>query len=118
MLSPMMESLAHECVLLEKRRTQSPEGGWITAWTDGPEFKTYPALDSSMQARIAEKDGVTSVYTILVQQDVPVDVGDYFRDNTVDAIFRVTSRPEEKVTPVTSQLDLKAFTAERTALPG
>lgn len=114
----MMESLSHNCVLLEKRRVQSPEGGWTTTWKDGAAFKTYPALDSSMQARVAEKQGVTSVYNVLVPQELPVEVGDYYRDETLGATFHVTSRPEEKQTPQTSQLNLKGFTAERSALPG
>lgn len=119
MLTPMMESLAHECVLLVKTPVSDGEGGWINGWTEGPTFKTYPALDSSMQARIAEKQGVTSVYTILVPQNVPIEVGNYFRDKTAgDLIFHVTSVPDEKRTPEMSTLDVKAFTAEIKALPG
>ena len=117
-LSPMMESMAHECVLLIKSDTPDGEGGAVAAWTDGAAFKTYPAPDRSMKARIAEKDGLTSVYTILVPQDAPVSFGDYYRDNTSDEIFHITSDPGEKYTPAISALNLKMFTAEKAALPG
>ncbi len=116
-MSPMMESMAHDCVMLDKRTIPDGEGGFSVGYTEGAEFKVYPALDSSMEARRAEKEGVTSLYTILIPQNVPVQVGDYYKDRTGSAYFRVTSRPDEKHTPGTSGLDLKAFSAERTELP-
>lgn len=114
MLSPMMESLSHECVMQDKRTIPDGEGGVITAYADGAEFKCYPALDTSMQARIAEAQGVKSLYNILVPKSVQIGVGDMFRDKTEGAYFRVTSPPKE--TPGTSTLDLKAFAAEKTEL--
>lgn len=118
-MSPFMESISHSCVLLDKQRVPSPEGGSVVTWVDSVPFKCYPALDASMQSRIAQMDGVTSVYNILIPQDVPAEVGDYFRDEKLNgSIFRITSRPEEKMTPTMSTMSVKFFTAERTALPG
>lgn len=117
LMSPMMESFAHDCVMMDKHTTPDGEGGFTIGYSEGAEFKTYPSLDSSMQARKAAKDGVTSLYTVLVPQAVPIEVGDYYKDKTEDAYFRVTSHPDEQHTPGTSALDLKSFTAERTELP-
>lgn len=114
-LSPMMESLAHECVMQDKLSYSDGEGGTWTEYADGAEFKCYPALDTSMQARIAEAQGVKSLYNVLVPNAVQISVGDIFRDVTDGVYFRVTSFPKE--TPATSRLDLKAFTAEKTELP-
>lgn len=116
-LSPMMESLAHDCVLLVKTPVPDGEGGWSNGWADGPTFKTYPALDSSMQARRAEKEGVTSLFTVLVPQNVPISLGDVYRDTATDETFHVTSTPEEKQTPEMSALGVKSFTAEKKVLP-
>lgn len=117
MLSPMMESLAHECVLLVKTPVSDGEGGWTNGWADGPTFKTYPAIDSSIQARRAEKEGVTSLYSVMVPQNVPISLGDFYRDTVTDETFHVTSNPDEKKTPETSTLGVKGFTAEKKALP-
>lgn len=70
-----------------------------------------------MEARRAEKEGVTSVYSALVEKSVPIEYNDYFRDEETTQTYRVTSDPTEKETPRSSTLSLKYFTAERKALP-
>ncbi|MBP5718701.1 MAG: hypothetical protein J6X53_06960 [Abditibacteriota bacterium] len=112
-----MESVSHECVLMERRSRESPEGGYITTWADGAKFKAYPSLDTSMQARVAEMQGEKRIYSVNVPQDVPIHMGDFYRDETNGDYFHVTSNPEEKKTPPMSQLNLKFFTAEKKPLP-
>ena len=87
----LLDDFSRTCVLMEKKRVSDGEGGYYVEWADGVEFKNYQALDASMEARRAEKEGVTSVY-------------------------RVTSNPEDKQAPKSSTLPLKFFTAERKAL--
>ena len=55
----LLDDFAHKCVLMEKKRTPDGAGGYITAWEEGAEFLNYQSLDTSMEARKAEKDGVT-----------------------------------------------------------
>lgn len=76
----LLDDFAHKCILMEKKRTPDGAGGYITAWEEGAEFLNYQSLDTSMEARKAEKDGVTSVYSALVNQRVPIEYNDYFRD--------------------------------------
>lgn len=64
----LLDDFARPCVLLEKSRTPDGAGGYVTIWTDGVEFANYQMLDTSMEARRAEKEGVTSVYSVLVQK--------------------------------------------------
>ena len=59
----LLDDFAHKCILMEKKRTPDGAGGYITAWEEGAEFLNYQSLDTSMEARKAEKDGVTSVYS-------------------------------------------------------
>lgn len=115
--SELLDGFSRKCVLLEKRRTPSPEGGWTTEWADGAGFINQRALDSSMQARIAEQEGVTSLYTVLVDKEFPIERGDYFRDVKLNQTFRVTSDPEDTEAPDFSNLPFKYFTAEKRALP-
>ncbi len=113
----LLDGFARPCVLMEKTRDPSPEGGWVTAWKEGASFEVYQYLDSSMEARRAQKEGVTSVYSALVQKDFPIEYNDAFKDLSTGATYRVTSRPEEKTSPGSSSFDLKFFTAERWELP-
>ncbi|MCM1227558.1 MAG: hypothetical protein NC320_09075 [Clostridium sp.] len=116
--SQLLDSMAKKCVLMEKMRIPDGEGGWEgTQWKEGAEFNNYQELATSMEARIAEKEGVTSVYSALVDKALPIEYGDYFKDIETGKTYRVTSEPDEKKAPNISTLKLKYFTAEKKALP-
>lgn len=116
--SPLLNSVAKKCVLMEKTRIPDGEGGWAdTKWTEGAEFNNYQELDTSMEARVAEKEGVTSVYSALVDKALPIEYGDYFKDLETGKTYRVTSEPDEKQAPKIATMQLKYFTAEKKALP-
>lgn len=109
----LLDDFARECVLMEKTRESDGAGGYIVTWTEGVEFQNYQALDTSMEARRAEKEGVTSVYSALVTRDLPIEYNDVFKDNTTGLTYRVTSVPADKVAPASASFALKYFTAER-----
>ena len=113
----LLDDFGKACVLMEKSRQPDGESGYITTWSEGLEFTNYQALDTSIQARIAEKQGVTSVYSALVRSELPIEYNDYFKDKTTGLTYRVTSNPEDKVAPKSASFDLKYFTAERKEMP-
>lgn len=112
----LLDNYGRACVLLEKTNVPDGFGGYKTVWKDGIEFQNYQALESSMEARIAEKQGVTSVYNALVSKAVPIEYHSVFRDTTTGETYRVTSDPSDKQAPKSASFDLKFFTAERWAL--
>lgn len=113
----LLDDFARTCVLMEKKRVPDGAGGYMVQWEEGAEFTNYQALDTSMEARIAEKQGVTSLYSALVRADFPIEYNDYFRDKTTRLTYCVTSNPEEKTAPKSASFSLKSFTAERKELP-
>ena len=113
----LLDDFAHPCVLIEKVRKPDGEGGYTVEWTDGAEFMNYQALDTSMEARRAEKEGVTSLYSALVDKAVPIEYNDYFRDTITGETYRVTSEPSDKESPKSASFSLKYFTAEKRGLP-
>lgn len=116
----LLDDFGRSCVLLEKTREPDGEGGYTVEWADGAEFQNYQTLDTSMEARRAEKEGVTSVYSALVDKAVPIEYGDYFRDTATGQTYRVTSDPSEKQAPRSAGpviSSLKYFTAEKRELP-
>ena len=112
----LLDDYGRKCVLLEKTNAPDGFGGYETAWKDGIEFQNYQTLESSMEARIAEKQGVTSVYNALVKRDLPIEYHSIFRDETTKQTYRVTSDPSDSQAPKSASFDLKFFTAERWAL--
>lgn len=113
----LLDDFSRTCIIMDKVRQPDGAGGYITQWQEGASFQNYQALDTSMEARRAEKEGVTSVYSVLVRKDVPIEYGDFFKDLENGNTYRVTSRPEEKEAPRSSTLPLKYFAAERKELP-
>lgn len=113
----LLNDFARPCALMEKTRVPDGEGGYTVSWTEGAAFTNYQALDTSAETRRAEKEGITSVYSALVDKSLPIEYGDYFKDTETGITYRVTSNPEEKQSPKSSTLSLKYFMAERKGLP-
>ncbi|MCD8201630.1 MAG: hypothetical protein LUD47_06165 [Clostridia bacterium] len=111
------EVFCHSCTRLVEKKTQSSEGGWTTEWADGDVFTCHQAIDTSSEAQRAEQQGVASLYSGLINKDVELNYGDYFRDDAIGVTYRVTSIPAEKQAPVGSSFPLKYFTAERKVPP-
>ena len=100
------------CVILNKQTASDGYGGYDITWTDGAEFKAAIVLDSSMQARIGEKQGVTSLYTVTTPKQLNLQYHDVFRRVEDNKIFRVTSDGDDDKTPVSAGLDMRQVTAE------
>lgn len=69
--------------------------------------------DSTMQTKIAEAQGVTSVYTITTSRNVMLEFHDVIKRVQDGAILRVTSNAEDKVSPNYGTLDIAQVSAER-----
>jgi hypothetical protein len=104
------------CVLMEKVRVPDGLGGWTTQWTDGAAFNAAILKDASTVAKIAEKDGVTELYTVTVKRETPLDFHDVFRRTSDGQIFRVTSNMTDNVSPSFSKINFGQVTAERWVL--
>lgn len=106
-------SEAYENVtMIDKTTVEDGVGGFITTWKDGATFKAAIVLDSSMQARVAEKAGVTALYTVTTNRSVNLQYHDVFRRESDKKIFRVTSDGDDKLTPPSATLDMRQVSAE------
>ena len=97
-MSMIEESMEPVC-FMEKTRTPDGEGGFITAWTEGTEFKASITFDTSMQARIADKQGVSSIYTVTTAKNAHLEFHDVIKRLSDGKIFRITSDGDDKQTP-------------------
>lgn len=108
LLSEAME----KCIMLDKTTTSDGYGGYIIDWKEGAEFQAAIVLDSSMQARIAEQQGVTALYTITTKKNINLQYHDVFKRVEDGKIFRVTSDGDDKHTPKSASLDMRQVSAE------
>lgn len=108
----LFEEFKVECELLEKRRTPDGEGGWIVDWVPGPTFRAAIVTDTTLQARLAEKEGMASKYTVTTDRSLPLDFHDVFRRVSDGKVFRVTSDSSDKETPGRATFQFHQVTAE------
>lgn len=112
----LYETMMEPCQLMDKRSKSDGMGGFIYEWTEGAEFEAAVIKDNSMQARIAEKDGVTEVYTVTAEKGATLDFHDVFKRLSDNQVFRVTSNSKDSKTPKVSSFQFTQVTAERWVL--
>jgi hypothetical protein len=108
----LFEEWKEPCVMLEKRRVSDGEGGFSTEWVESAEFEAAITFDSSMEARTAEHDGVTSLYTVTTSKNAILQYHDVFRRTKDGKIFRATSDGDDLQTPDSASFSFSQVTAE------
>ena len=105
------------CVMLDKRTVPDGLGGYSIQYVEGAEFDAAITLDTSIQARTAEKQGVTALYTVTTAKAMNLQYHDIFKRKSDNKIFRVTSDGDDKLTPPSATLDMRQVSAEEYTLP-
>ena len=114
----LLEDAFENCVMMDKTTQPDGYGGYISTYAEGAPFKAAIVFDTSMQARTAEKQGVTSLYTITTSRALTLEYHDVFKRVSDNKIFRVTSDGDDKFTPASTQLDMRQVTAEEYIING
>lgn len=108
LLSEAMEAYT----IIDKVTEGDGYGGTVTTWKEGAQISGAMVLDTSMQARTAQAQGVKAVYTFTTRKDVTLSYHDVLRRDRDSKIFRVTSDGSEKRTPASAGLNMRQVTAE------
>lgn len=108
----LLDDFKTTCAFMEKKRVPDGEGGFNTTWSDGAKFQAAVTLDTSIEARAAEKQGVTSVYTVTIPRSMNLEYHDVIKRLYDGKVFRVTSDGDDKHTPKSATLDMRQVTAE------
>lgn len=112
----LLDDFKSTCAFMEKTRNPDGEGGFFTEWKEGAKFTAAITFDTSIEARTAEKQGVTSVYTVTVPRSMNLEYHDVFKRLYDGKVFRVTSDGDDKYTPANASLDMRQVTAEEWAV--
>lgn len=113
----LIDTMKEACTMLDKQTVSDGMGGFKTQWVDGATFLAAIIKDNTIQARVAEKQGVTEVYTVTVDKALPLAFHDVFRRDSDGATFRVTSNIVDSRTPKAASFQFGQVTAERWELP-
>lgn len=108
----LLSEAMDECMLLDKVTSSDGYGGTKTSYVGGATFWAAVVFDTSIQARVAEKQGVTSLYTVTTAKNTTLEYHTVFRRKKDGKIFRVTSDGDDKYTPQSATLDMRQVTCE------
>lgn len=109
----LVESMMEDCTMIDKKSTPDGLGGFTNEWVDGAAFKAAIVKNNTMEAKIAEKQGVTELYQITVPKGTPLSFHDVFKRNSDGAVFRVTSNIKDSETPKAATFSFGQVNAER-----
>lgn len=104
--------------MLNKAVVDDGYGGERTTWTPGATFSAAITFDSSIEARVGESQGVTSLYTVTTPRTKVLEYHDVFRRVRDGKVFRVTSDGDDRYTPQSATLDMRQVSAEEFVLTG
>lgn len=113
LLSEAMES----CVLMDKRTVPDGYGGYVIEYIPGAPFNAAIVLNNSMEARIAQQQGVTAMYTVTTTKALNLQYHDVFKRTRDNKVFRVTSDGDDKKTPASASLNMRQVSAEKWEIP-
>ena len=108
----LLDEAMEPCVFLDKQKIDDGYGGYRIVWTEGAEFRAAIVFDTSIEARIAEVQSVSSLYTVTTSRTIFLEYHDVFRRTRDGKVFRVTSDGDDKFTPASAGLDMRQVTAE------
>ena len=106
------------CHIIDKVTSPDGYGGTITSYKEGAPFDAAITFDTSLEARVADKQGVTSLYTVTTKKNMTLEYHDIFRRDSDKKIFRVTSDGDDKFTPTSASLNMRQVTAEEFQING
>lgn len=114
----LLDEWMEKCIMYDRTTVPDGYGGYTIVWKEGAEFKGAITLDTSVEAKRAEKEGVTGLYTVTTSKALNLQYHDVFKRASDGKIFRVTSDGDDKHTPNSASLDMRQVSAEEWELTG
>lgn len=112
----LLDSMAEECRIMNHIREDDEYGSSIDYWTEGSRFLATIIKDSSTEAVVAEKQGISEIFTVVVKSGVILDYHDVFKRLSDGQIFRVTGTTRDSEAPKASSIRIAKVTAEKWVL--
>jgi head-tail adaptor len=113
----LLTQMMDECRILNHVRVDDDYGGYTETWTEGATFLAAIAKDMTTEQQIAEKQGISESFTVVVEETFSLDYHDVFKRKKDNSIFRVTSRTQDSTAHPASTVRIAKVTAERWVLP-
>lgn len=108
----LLTEAMENCIMMDKTTVDDGYGGYDVVYVEGAAFDAAIVFNSSIEARRAEAEGVTSLYTVTTPRAIKLEYHDIFKRVRDGKIFRVKSDGDDVFTPKSATLDMRQVTAE------
>lgn len=116
-LLTLLERMAESCKVMNRARVDDVFGSSTDTWTEGSSFNATIVKNSSTEATIAEKQGVSEIFTVVTARSSKLGYHDVFKRVSDGQIFRVTSEAIDSEAPDASTVQICKVTAEKWVIP-
>ena len=106
-----------DCVMMDRTTQSDGAFGMKEVWVPGAPFQAMLRKDNSTEAQIAERQGMSAFYTVVVRRGIPLKHQDVFRRESDGTTFRVTGSTVDNEAPDASTVQIAKVTAERWDIP-
>lgn len=113
----LLDGMMTECRMMDRTTVPDGFGGFKDAYEPGATFQATIRKDSSTEALIAEKNGLSEIFTVVVSKRLRLRQNDVIRRESDKQIFRITSDTLDSEAPDASTVKITKCTAERWVLP-
>lgn len=113
----LLDSMAEECRIMNHIREDDDVGSSVDYWAEGSKFSATIVKNSTTEAVIAEREGITEIFTVVTRKGFRLDFHDVFKRLSDGQIFRVTGTNRDNEAPDASTVKIAKVTAEKWVLP-
>jgi len=114
----LLESAFETCNIINTTKQSDGYGGFKKAYTIGAPFDAAIVYNTSLEAKVAEKQGVTALYTVTTRRNVNLEYHDLIIRAKDNKVFRITTDGDDNLTPKSANLDMRQVSAEEFILGG
>ena len=108
----LIDEYMTDCHIMDKTTEPDGMGGIKTTWKPGAPIKAAITYNTSMEAMIGQKQGVTSLYQITTAKNIVLRYGDVITRDKDGKIFRATNPSDDNATPKSASLNMRVVNAE------
>lgn len=109
----LLDESMETCYIMDKTTIPDGYGGVKHEWKEGAPIQVAIVYDSSMEARIGDAQGVTSLYTITTRKNINLQYHDIIKRKSDGKIFQITSDGNDNHTPASATLNMRQVSAEK-----
>lgn len=113
--STLINDQVTRCVILNKVIVLDEVGGYVTRYTEGAPFEAVITENTSVEAKVAQKEHSLTFYGVKIGREVPLEYNSIFRRESDGKTFRI-SVDAAMNSPSFSPLNMKALQAEEFAI--